>query len=84
MTGDRVVLRRHVPDNIRAFQRWYSDPDVVRLTRYQDGPMRRDEIDRFFAARALGPASLSMAIHVVDSNRLIGTCALSQLDLFAR
>ena len=80
VTGDRVVLRRHVPDNIRAFQRWYSDPDVVRLTRYQDGPMRRDEIDRFFAARALGPASLSMAIHVVDSNRLIGTCALSQLD----
>ena len=42
--------------------------------------MRRDEIDRFFAARALGPASLSMAIHVVESNRLIGTCALSQLD----
>jgi RimJ/RimL family protein N-acetyltransferase len=80
VTGDRVVLRRHVPDNIRAFQRWYSDPDVVRLTRYQDGPMRRDEIDRFFAARALGPDSLSMAIHILDSNRLIGTCALSQLD----
>jgi RimJ/RimL family protein N-acetyltransferase len=80
VTGDRVVLRRHVPDNIRAFQRWYSDPDVVRLTRYQDGPMRRDEIDRFFAARALGADSLSMAIHILDSNRLIGTCALSQLD----
>jgi RimJ/RimL family protein N-acetyltransferase len=80
VTGDRVVLRRHIPDNIRAFQRWYSDPDVVRLTRYQDGPMRRDEIDRFFAARALGPDSLSMAIHTVESNRLIGTCALSQLD----
>jgi RimJ/RimL family protein N-acetyltransferase len=80
VTGDRVVLRRHIPDNIRAFQRWYSDPEVVRLTRYQDGPMRRDEIDRFFAARALGPDSLSMAIHVVESNRLIGTCALSQLD----
>ena len=80
VTGDRVVLRRHVPDNIRAFQRWYSDPDVVRLTRYQDGPMRRDEIDRFFAARALGPDSLSMAIHIAESNRLIGTCALSQLD----
>src|SRR5690348_10010385 len=80
LAGERVVLRRHVPDNLVAFQRWYSDPEVVRLTRYQDGPMRRDEIDRFFAARALGTDSLAMAIHVRETNRLIGTCALSQLD----
>jgi RimJ/RimL family protein N-acetyltransferase len=80
LAGERVVLRRHVPDNIRAFQRWYSDPDVVRLTRYQDGPMRREEIERFFAARALGAESLAMAIHVRDGDRLVGTCALSQLD----
>jgi RimJ/RimL family protein N-acetyltransferase len=78
--GERVVLRRHTPDNLAAFQRWYSDPGVVRLTRYQDGPMRPDEIERFFAARALGTDSLAMAIHVRDGNRLIGTCALSQLD----
>ena len=80
LAGERVVLRRHAPDNVGAFQRWYSDPEVVRLTRYQDGPMRRDEIERFFAARALGPDSLSMAIHVRADDRLIGTCALSQLD----
>jgi RimJ/RimL family protein N-acetyltransferase len=80
LAGERVVLRRHVPANLGAFQRWYSDPEVVRLTRYQDGPMRRDEIERFFAARALGPDSLSMAIHVRADDRLIGTCALSQLD----
>jgi RimJ/RimL family protein N-acetyltransferase len=80
LTGERVVLRRHAPENLRAFERWYSDPEVVRLTRYQDGPMRHDEIERFFAARALGSDSLSMAIHVRDTDRLIGTCALSQLD----
>ena len=80
LTGERVVLRRHSTDNLRAFERWYSDPEVVRLTRYQDGPMRHDEIERFFAARALGLESLSMAIHVRETNRLIGTCALSQLD----
>jgi len=80
LSGDRVVLRRHLPTNLRAFQRWYSDPAVVRLTRYQDGPMRPDEIERFFAARALGPESLAMAIHLRDGDRLIGTCALSQLD----
>ena len=80
LAGERVVLRRHVQDNVRAFQRWYSDPEVVRLTRYQDGPMRRDEIERFFAARALSRDSLALAIHVRDGDRLIGTCALSQLD----
>jgi len=80
LTGDGVVLRRHVPSNLRAFQRWYTDPEVVRLTRYQDSPMRPDEIERFFAARALGSDSLAMAIHRRDDDRLIGTCALSQLD----
>ena len=80
LPGDLVVLRRHVADNVRAFQRWYADPAVVRLTRYQDSPMRPEEIERFFAARALGPDSLAMAIHVRDDDRLIGTCALSQLD----
>jgi RimJ/RimL family protein N-acetyltransferase len=80
LTGDDVVLRRHVPSNLRAFQRWYTDPEVVRLTRYQDSPMRPDEIERFFAARALGSDSLAMAIHRRDDDRLIGTCALSQLD----
>lgn len=80
LEGERVVLRRHVPANLRAFQRWYADHDVVRLTRYQDGPMQPDEIERFFAARALGSDSLAMAIHRRDTDRLIGTCALSQLD----
>jgi len=80
LRGEQIVLRRHVPANLRAFQRWYADPEVVRLTRYQDSPMRPEEIERFFAARALGADSLAMAIHVRASDLLVGTCALSQLD----
>ncbi len=80
LVGSSVVLRRHVPANLAAFQRWYSDPEVSRLTRYQDGPMQPDEIERFFQVRALGPASLAMAIHVRDPERLVGSCAFSQLD----
>ena len=80
LVGPRVVLRRHVPGNMAAFLRWYSDAEVARLTRYQDGPMRPEEIERFFTARALGAESLSLAVHVRETNRLIGTCALSQLD----
>jgi len=75
-----VVLRKHVAGNVTAFQRWYSDPEVARLARYQDGPMRADEIDRFFQLRALGAESLTMAIHERLTGRLIGSCAFSQLD----
>jgi RimJ/RimL family protein N-acetyltransferase len=80
LEGSDVVLRRHAPANLGAFLRWYSDAEVARLTRYQDGPMRPEEIERFFTARALGAESLSLAVHVRETNRLIGTCALSQLD----
>jgi RimJ/RimL family protein N-acetyltransferase len=80
LEGTQVVLRRHVPANLKAFERWYADPDVARLTRYQDGPMRRDEIERFFAARVVGPDSLALAVHMKSSGRLVGTCAFSQLD----
>jgi RimJ/RimL family protein N-acetyltransferase len=80
LDGELVVLRRHVPGNVTAFQRWYSDPEVARLARYQDGPMRADEIDRFFQLRALGQESLTMAIHERETGRLIGSCAFSQVD----
>ena len=42
--------------------------------------MRPDEIDRFFQLRALGHESLTMAIHERSANRLIGSCAFSQVD----
>jgi RimJ/RimL family protein N-acetyltransferase len=78
--GEGIVLRRHVPENIAAFRRWYADPEIARLARYQEAPMRPDEIERFFTARVLGGESLAMAIHERDRDRLIGTCAFSQLD----
>ena len=80
LDGSKVVLRRHSPDNLAAFLRWYTDPEVARLTRYQDGPMRAEEIERFFEARVVGTDSLAMAVHLRDGDRLIGTCAFSQLD----
>ena len=78
--GRSVVLRRHVQGNLDAFRRWYADPEIARLARYQEGPMRIEEIDRFFQVRAIGLDSLAMAIHIRGTNRLIGTCAFSQLD----
>ena len=78
--GSLVVLKRHTRDNLPDFLRWYQDPEVARLTRYQDGPMRPDEIERFFMMRAIGPDALAMGIHERLTGRLIGTCAFSQLD----
>jgi RimJ/RimL family protein N-acetyltransferase len=80
LVGEGVVLRRHAPANLTTFMRWYGDPEVARLTRYQEGAMRPEEIERFFAARVVGPDSLTMAIHVRSTDRLIGSCAFSQLD----
>lgn len=80
LEGERVVLRRHAPANLGAFQRWYSDPEIAHLNRHESGVMRRDEIERFFTARVLGPETLSLAIHLRESERLIGTCAFSHLD----
>jgi RimJ/RimL family protein N-acetyltransferase len=80
LVGRAVVLRRHAPENLAAFRRWYADPEVARLARYQDGPMSPVEIDRFFQARVVGTDSLAMAIHVREGDRLVGTCAFSQLD----
>ena len=80
MAGELVTLRRHAPQNVAAFRRWYADPEIARLARYQQSPMRPDEIERFFAARVVGPDALAMAVHERTTDRLIGTCAFSQLD----
>jgi len=80
IAGRLVVLRRHRPENLAAFARWYADPEVARLTRYQQSPLSADELQRFFYSRIIGPDSMAMAIHVRETERLIGTCAFSQLD----
>ncbi|MDO8485267.1 MAG: GNAT family protein [Candidatus Limnocylindrales bacterium] len=80
LTGRLVTLRRHAPQNVAAFRRWYADPEIARLARYQQMPMRPEEIERFFAARVVGPDALAMAVHERLTGRLIGTCAFSQLD----
>jgi len=78
--GRQIVLRRHRVENLRAFTRWYSDQEVARLTRYQQAPLSNDDIQRFFYTRVMGSDFLAMAIHLRDTDKLIGTCAFSQMD----
>ncbi len=78
--GRAVVLRRHRPENLAAVVRWYQDPELARLTRYQTRPMTREEVERFFQARLLSPESVAYAIHERRTDRLIGVTTFSSLD----
>jgi len=80
IVGRIVILQRHRPENLRAFVKWYSDPEVARLTRYHEAPLSSEEVERFFYSRIMGSDFLAMAIHVRETNRRVGTCAFSQLD----
>ena len=80
LPGRLVVLRRHTTGNLAAFRRWYADPEVAHLTRYHDGPMATGDIEHFFESRVSGTGSFAMAIHLRETDRLIGSCAFSQLD----
>jgi RimJ/RimL family protein N-acetyltransferase len=60
--------------------RWYRDPEIARLTRYQTRPMTAAEVDRFFQSRLLAADALAYAIHERRTRRLIGLTTFSSLD----
>jgi RimJ/RimL family protein N-acetyltransferase len=60
--------------------RWYRDPEVARLTRYQTRQMTQPEIQRFFEVRMLAPDALAYSIVELSSGRLIGFTTFSALD----
>lgn len=80
LAGRLVTLRRHRPQNLPAVERWYRDPELARLTRYQTRPMSRDEIEHFFQARLMAPDAFAYAIHECPGDRLVGLTTFSALD----
>ena len=80
IAGGRVLLRRHLPDQFEAIARWYRDPEIARLTRFQLGPVSDEDVRRYFHTRVLAPDSFTYAIHVAGTERLIGTTSFSALD----
>ncbi|HET7677558.1 MAG TPA: GNAT family protein [Candidatus Limnocylindrales bacterium] len=80
MEGRLVVLRRHRPENLATVARWYRDPEIARLTRYQTRPMTLEEVERFFRDRLLSPEAFAYAIHERAGDRLIGLTTFSALD----
>ena len=78
--GRLVTLRRHRQENLPHVVRWYRDPELARLTRYQTRPMPLEEIESFFRNRLLSAEALAYAIHVRGTERLIGVTTFSALD----
>lgn len=77
--GERVRLRRHVPANRAAFQRWYADPEIAYLLRHDLTPLNERQSRGYFDTIIL-PLSLQgycFAIHIADTDELIGTTALT-------
>jgi len=78
--GRLIRLRHHRPENLPAVRRWYTDPELAKLTRYQTRPMSNDEIESFFRNRLLSTEALAYAIHERETDRLIGLTTFSALD----
>jgi RimJ/RimL family protein N-acetyltransferase len=80
LRGRIVVLRHHRPENLPQVIRWYRDPELARLTRYQTRQMTEEEVERFFVSRLLSDEAITYAIHEGSTDRLIGLTTFSALD----
>lgn len=84
--GTLVRLRRHVPENRPAFQRWYADEEIARLLRHDQRPLNEIQSRSYFDTLILPSSARGQcyAIHEVETDRLIGTTALTDFEGGAR
>jgi RimJ/RimL family protein N-acetyltransferase len=80
IAGHLVALRRPAAGDLPSVVRWYRDPEVARLTRYQTRQMTQAEVERFFDVRMLAPDALAYSIVELASGRLVGFTTFSALD----
>ncbi len=79
--GELVDLRRHVPANRDAFQRWYADPEIAELLRHDQEPLNEIQSRSYFETFILPLSARGMcwAIHEHASGRLLGTTAITDV-----
>jgi RimJ/RimL family protein N-acetyltransferase len=83
--GSLVRLRRHVPANREAFQRWYADPEIARLLRHDLQPLSHIQSLVYFDTVILPSSArgLTCAIHDRETDHLIGTTGLTEVGVHA-
>lgn len=79
--GELIELRRHVPANREAFQRWYADPEIAGLLRHDQEPLNAAQSRSYFESfiLPLSARGLCWAIHERGSRRLLGTTAITDV-----
>ncbi|MDQ3043965.1 MAG: GNAT family N-acetyltransferase [Chloroflexota bacterium] len=79
--GALVRLRRHLPANLAAFQRWYGDPEIAELLRHDLEPLTPVQARGYFESiiLPLSARGLCYAIHETTTDILIGTTALTDV-----
>jgi RimJ/RimL family protein N-acetyltransferase len=84
--GSLVRLRTHVAENRSSFQRWYADEEIARLLRHDQRPLNDIQSRSYFDTLILPSSARGQcyAIHEVDTDRLIGTTALTDFEGSAR
>jgi len=80
LVGERVELRRHLPENYSVYAEWYGDPEVWRLTSWAATPLGRSAVERLFQDRELSPTDDSFAIHVRGEAEPIGVISLMNIS----
>ncbi len=76
LSGERVELLRHVPENFRLYGEWYGDPEIWRLTSWAAAPMSPASVERLFKERENSPLDDSFAIHLRGQPKPIGVISL--------
>ena len=79
--GRRVELRRHVPENLASFQRWYADPDIASMLRHDLNPLNARQSQSYFETLILPLSARGFCWAIVDasSGQLLGTTALTEV-----
>ena len=79
--GRLVRLRRHVPANRSAFQRWYADEEIALLLRHDQRPLTPQQSKGYFESfiLPLSARGQCFAIHDAATDRLLGTTALTDI-----
>ena len=80
--GKYVRLRRHTIANRTAFQRWYADHDIARLLRHDLRPLSYVQSLVYFDTVILPSSArgLTFAIHDLETDELIGTTGLTDIE----
>lgn len=80
--GDKVELRRQVPANREAFQRWYADPEIAKTLRHDLAPLTAVQSRSYFDTLILplSARGLCWAVHeTTGSHALVGSSALTDV-----